>query len=1240
MSRRSRAAAPARGGWRGPRPLGLAAALLSLGAAACSDAGPGDWVDEGAFRWREVVPRGGGGFRSMGAPRRGIDFLYDVDEAAGLENRILAEGAGVAIGDVDGDGLADLFFAGFGGPSRLYVNRGGWRFEDATERAGIDLEGVLVRGAALVDVDGDVDLDLVLTVHGAPNRLLVNDGTGIFTNVADAGFEAARGSTTPALADIDHDGDLDLYVANYKTRQADDALSDVQRGSLHDLRPGPDGRIEVPPFLAEHYRVEFDGRFLRWWELGETDELYLNDGSGRFVEAPLAERFRDAAGRPVDDPLLDWGLVARFSDWDGDGDPDLYVANDFNSPDGIWMNRGDGTFDAAPATAIRSTSLSSMAVEMSDVDRDGDLDILTTDMLARDPRARRMQRPAFAEVPEPPGMIDARVQVNRNALQMNRGDRTFADVAHAAGIAASDWTWGALFLDVDLDGREDLLVTTGHLWNPLDADSNERVLRAPPGAIDWRRTLAAFPPLPQPNAAFRALGDGSFEDVTGTWGWGTEADISHGIAAGDLDADGDLDVVVTRLGEPPVLMRNESPAARVLVRLRGPVGNAHGVGAWIAAEGHPAGVQIDEIVAGGSYLSSSEPAAMFAVPADGSLRVTIDWPDGARSVVESAGPNREYIVRHPDLVPDRSTAGAAGDSGGPAAETVVPLFEDVSSRLGHAHVETAFDDRARQPLLPVSLGRLGPGVSWLDADGDDDPDLVVGSGRGGPVVLLRNLGGGFDAPRALTPALEFDATTSLPHRGPGGGLEIVIGASRYEAPPPADGPAAVAVPIGGGSAPRPAAPGAAAATGPLAQADIDGDGDLDIFLGGRMIPGAVPLPADSRIFRNDGGELVFDASRSVPFRELGLVSGAVFTDIDGDGDPDLALAMAWGPVRLFRNEGGGFSEVTGAVGLAEPSGRWNAITAGDFTGDGRMDLVATGWGTNTDPPSSYSLFHGDFDRDGRYDVIEAVRTEVGWRPIRRRDEIQAGLPGAGRFSYEQFADATVERLLGPAFGSAGRIDVDDSRHTVFLNRGDRFEARPLPREAQWSPSLGVAVDDFDGDGAEDIVLSQNFYAVRPGTPRYDAGRGLLLRGDGEGGFTAVSGIESGIRVYGDGRGIATADVDGDRRVDLAVGVNGGQTRLFLNRTARPGIRVRLAGDAENPDAVGATMWLTFADGSRGPAREVRSGEGYWSRSDPAQILARAGEPVAIHVRWPGGTVTEHPIPEGADDVEISGPGRE
>ncbi|MGH7540112.1 MAG: CRTAC1 family protein, partial [Gemmatimonadota bacterium] len=406
--------------------------------------------------------------------------------------------------------------------------------------------------------------------------------------------------------------------------------------------------VRLPPALVGHYRVEFDGRFVRRWELGEPDELYLNDGEGRFTSVSFTGgRFVDEGGRPLVEPPRDWGLSVRFHDWDRDGDPDLYVANDFTSPDGVWLNDGTGTFHAIPTLALRTTSLSSMAVAFTDLERDGDVDIVTTDMLARDPVRALTQVPTFVPTPDAPGEIETRHQVNRNTLQLARGDGTFAEAAYRAGVAASDWTWGALFLDVELDGYEDLLVTTGHVWDQLDVDTHIR-LRATPGAVDWRRELAAFPPLRQPNAAFRNRGDGTFEDVTRAWGFGLEDDISHGIAPADLDGDGDLDVVVTRFGDPPALYRNEARRPRVAVRLIGEPPNTAGIGAVVRLRGGPAGEQTKEVTAGGLYLSSGDGSVTFAASEGGTadaMELEVEWPDGRTSRVTGVRANRLYEVR-------------------------------------------------------------------------------------------------------------------------------------------------------------------------------------------------------------------------------------------------------------------------------------------------------------------------------------------------------------------------------------------------------------------------------------------------------------------------------------------------------------------------------------------------------------------------------------------------------------------
>lgn len=582
----------------------------------------------------------------------------------------------------------------------------------------------------------------------------------------------------------------------------------------------------------------------------------------------------------------------------------------------------------------------------------------------------------------------------------------------------------------------------------------------------------------------------------------------------------------------------------------------------------------------------------------------------------------------------------------PPATDPQGLFTDVSSRLVHRHFETGYNDFERQPLLHKQLSGLGPGVAWLDLDGNGSDDLIVGTGRGGTLAVFRNQGTGtltrWSHPTWAKPAP--DDLTSLVSWSPGAGQRCLLtGLAAYEqtaqtAPPffrydlRADQPQAL----------TPQVPRFADSPGPLAVGDLDGDGSLELFVGGRLRAGRYPEPASSVLYRNINGNFQVDPKQSAVLQKVGLVSGAVLSDLTGDGLPELVLACEWGPVRLFANTAGQLRDITAQAGLEKFPGWWNGVNTGDLDGDGRLDIIASNWGLNSsyhDPSQSpIYIFFNDLDQNGQLDLVEAYRDPASDRLVPRRHLalMSTGLPLLRtRFpNHAAYAQADLAAILGQPLEQVPSLQVTTLASMLFLNRGDHFQAVPLPPEAQFAPAFGINVADFDGDGHEDVFLSQNFFGMRPEESRLDAGRGLLLRGTGTAELQPVPGQLSGIKVYGEQRGSAASDFDGDGRVDLAITQRGSDTKLYRNQGARPGLRIRLLGPPGNPDGIGAQLRLVFGERS-GPVRELHGGAGYWSQDSLAPVLATPSPPTALWVRWPGGKTVTRPIPADAKALTLS-----
>jgi enediyne biosynthesis protein E4 len=1221
------------------------AVLLCLGAAACrSRSVDTTWHDEAGYRWRELdVPARGSaraGFSSIASSSSGITHRNDVDDEHALANRHLLIGAGAAAGDVDGDGLPDLFLASVERPAALYKNNGRFMFTDVTASSGIDVTGLATTSATFADVNGDGALDLIVGTLGGPVKLWLGDGKGQFTDATAAGgVPAGYAATTMTLADVDGDGDLDLYVGTYKTRNTLDAYPPQLRAFDQVVKKIGDTYVVVDRWKKE-YRIEDHpelGGIVRS-QRAEPDLFLLNDGAGHFTRVPLASspaRFTDEKGKPLAEEPDYFTLASRFYDVNGDGAPDLYVCNDFEDPDQFWINDGKGNFRQAPALAVRETSNTCMSVDFGDIDRDGHVDFFTADMMGATLASRQRYFPTHTPTPKAGGLATDRQQWMRNALLLSRGDGTWASIGDFAGVSGTEWTWGSAFLDVDLDGYEDLIALNGHRWDVRDADTFERIRNSVP-RVAWNREQGAFPKSATRSFAFRNNRDLTFSDLSREWGIGLDEAISQGIALADLDGDGDLDVVATRLDAPPMLYRNDATAPRIAVRLKGKAPNDAGIGAKVTVRAPSLPPQTREMTAGGYYLSGSDAELTFAAPRDSAAAIDVRWRDGSVTRVPVARANRLYEVQ-------QSAAVSAYATTQPAAASPA-LFENATATLsGATHVDSVFDDYRRQPLLPNRFSQLGPGVTWADVDGDGKTDLVVGTGRGGKLAVLRNAGARF-APIAVGPAATGDFTTILPVPDPasGGGIALVAGQSNYEASSASEAlliPRVVGFqPRGRIALPTQILPGDSASVGPLALGDVNGDGRLDLFVGARAVPGAWPLPAPSRIYlRGADGRWTLDSANVRALASIGLVSAALFTDLDGDGRPELVTTSEWGPVRVFHNEGASLRDVTREWGMSDRTSRWNGLSAGDFDGDGALDLVVTSWGRNTPwqatPNRPYVLLVGNFGGQG-LGLLFARRDSVTGTemPLESFERVTLAVPSARDriASFAAYSRASADDVLGDRKTGAVRVGATTFDHLLLLNRRGKFEARPLPNIAQLAPAFAPVVADFDGDGHEDLFLAQNFSPTEIETPRFDAGAGLVLLGDGRGDFRPLSIGESGIQVLGDQRGAAASDYDGDGRADLAVSQNGAPMTLWHNRAARPGLRVKLNAGRDNPNAVGAQLRV-----GDGPVREIRAGSAYWSVDDPIVVLASRSSATELWIRWPGGAEQRVPVAAGQREATVA-----
>jgi hypothetical protein len=1108
------------------RRAGRLALLAWLAAAGCDRPDPGPTL-----------------FRTLDADQTGITFANMVapdDEHDFRRDVYFYNGGGVAAGDVNGDGRVDLYFTGNRVSSRLYLNRGDMRFEDVTDSAGVSTS-VWATGVSMVDIDGDRDLDIHVSVSGPgwstpeerANLLFVNDGTGRFTEEAAARGIADTGFTTHAIfLDQDRDGDLDCFLLG-------NSPDEFSRGES-----GATGFSAATSDPAGH------------------DRFYRNRGDGTFVEASRTAGIRAALG---------YGLGVVSADVNRDGWPDIYVSNDASPNDALYINNRDGTFTDRVADWLAHTSFAGMGVDIADFDDDGWPDIIQLDMMPADLADRK--RMSGATSASEMGRLERTghsPQYSVNTLQLSQGATedgrvVFSEIGRMAGVGYTSWSWSPLFADYDNDGHKDLFITNGYPRAVIDYDymfSQFGARRMRDRAASEQRLdelLEDLRSYEQPNHAFGNDGDLTFTERTRRWGLGLTG-FSYGATYADLNDDGRLDLVVNNVDAPATVYQNVAPEVDashfLMVHLEGDGANTRGLGAKLRLVAGGRAQYIDHSPYHG-YLSTMDDRAHFGLgDATRVDTLTVVWPDGRVQTMTDIAADQALTVKQTEATLD-TAAGPTRHADGRRHFRSAP----VGAGPSYEHRPDSYQSDFRfQPLLPHQLSHQGPPIAVADADGDGVDDVFIGGAAGQPGRLfLQRSDGRFVESSAPTPWEEDapyeDWGAAFLDADGDGRPDLYVASGGYLLPSTSrlleD---RLYMNRGGGRFVRSvdALPEMLTSTAAVEPADLDGDGDTDLFVGGRLTPGSYPLPARSYLLRNEGGRFVDATEDLLP--ELmdpgGMVTDGAWVDLDEDGRPDLVTAGTWMPIRFFANEGGRLVEVTAGTGLPPMRGWWYSLEAGDFDGDGRVDLVAGNVGLNhsytTTPASPFGVYAADFSDDRRLDLLftqEIDGTEYPFYGLALlgRHIIALGL----RYpTHASFADASAPEAFGEnALRDALHYQADTFASMLLRNRGGgRFAAEALPPLAQIAPIRDALAHDVDGDGDLDVIGVGNLFGTEANTPPLDAGKGVWLRGDGSGGFTAVRAGDSGLLAPFDARALALVETpDGPR---LLVANYGGPLQTF------------------------------------------------------------------------------------------------
>ncbi|MBC8125109.1 MAG: VCBS repeat-containing protein [Candidatus Kapabacteria bacterium] len=1108
----------------------------------------------------------------------------------------MVPGCGVAIGDINGDSKPDLIFSSFGGLG-FYRNDGGWKFTDITASIGYPNDSLqFSTGLNLVDIDADGDLDLFVARWQNTCRLLINDGRGMFTEHAhEYGLDFQDETVNSAFFDYDGDGLLDCYLvvySNYYTLVTNNIQSDSAVGAESESRQRSGS--SMPKYEASTGSMR-DEQIQRLRERspnelrhsGHADKLYKNKGNGKFSDVTYTSW--------IDDDGM--GLSATVADINLDGYPDIYVAKDFNSTDLIYLNNGDGTFAESMMRMTRRASIFSMGSDIADLNGDGLPDIITTDMLPRNHFRRILNAGNNGDMSIYNPTYDSN-QVSRNMVQLNRGYNQFSDVGYMTGMAATDWSWACLIQDFDLDGLADVFIANGYT---SDISNQDYIYN-----IDARQQ--GFMPkmgfLTEPNFMFRQRTHLDFVSSGPEWGV-NDTSTTFGAAYGDLDGDGDLDLVATNMDTVPFVYRNnaveQKRGAFVCFTFKGAAGNTSGLGAKVrVVAGQKSYYQEHYLVRG--YQSRMDDKLTIGLGTATLIdSIIVQWADGPVQIFTNQSVNTTIAL-------DYVNASATTASIFLPREFTKTLFVDASSTSGlnFSYRENHFDDFKRYRMMPTRLSWGGPAVAVADIDNDGLDDVMFGSSKGQSITtFLQKSPGVFTKSDAglqgIDTTYESQAMVLIDVDNDGDRDLFVAGGGAEFAEEDVERGLRLYLNNGKGlmKLATSGVPIVSTNATTINACDYDGDGDFDVFIGGGAETDRYPYAAKSYLLSNSGKGFFTDVTdRVLPgMRSLGIIRSALWSDIDNDGRFDLLLNGEWMPLTILHNDGATFSNITDKAGLSGTTGWWYSLMGADVDNDGDVDYIAGNLGLNSRYQATakepIEIFAGDFDDNGSVDPLITWWFEGKRHIVRDRGKVFSQMPTLNRRfnDFVDFARASIE-------GVVDKEQLDTCFHrsavmmesVVLINDGTgHFTLSPLPAEAQISPILGIEALDLNGDQWIDLVVAGNIYGAEDDVVRYDAGKGLVLLGTGSSTFRPISIPESGFVSQFDARGLVSVRNPGSASVPLVLisAVNQGSTLTYLPLVQ--GMRVQKV----NPMKVTSALFDVSGKQRR---VEVYCGSGYRSQT--------------------------------------------